>query len=105
MTNPNDDRDLASSSPSPDRSRHHRRRVSHNDVQRSPSPAPSDATVDLPDRFDKYGRRKPERGEDPLADQIEEIFAGKGTAGKIFNSLAGALGVDDGGNRERRRRR
>ena len=99
-----DDSDF-SSSPSPDRSRHHRRRVSHNDVQRSPSPTHSDATVDLPDRFDKHGRRKPEKGDDPLADKIDEFLSGKGPAGSIFNKLVGALGADEGGHGDRKGRR
>lgn len=102
----------SSSSPSPDRSRHLRRRVSHNDVAavdvgRSPSPVPSDATVDLPDRFYKDGRRKPQKGEDPLADTLDEVLGGRGPVGKIFKSLVGGLGgagagAGGGGRRERR---
>jgi hypothetical protein len=75
-------------------------------VERSPSPAPSDATVELPPRFDKYGRPKPEKGEDLLADTLEEVLSGNGFAGKLFTRLTGALGLDDnegGGSRSRRR--
>lgn len=71
----------------------------------------SDATVDLPPRFDEQGNR---RREDPLADKINDILAGRGTAGGLFRRLTGDLlggngGVDEGngsGNgRSRRRRR
>lgn len=72
---------------------------------RSPSPTPSDATVDLPPRFDQYGRRRPEKGEDPLADTLEDILNGNGPAGKLFNKFTGALGLSDGGDSDRARRR
>lgn len=93
---------------------HHRRRASQSDAPlRSPSPTSSDATVDLPPRFDKYGRRRPEKGDDPLADTLEDILNGEGPAGRIFSKFAGALGLSDGGDgdgdrdrdRDRRRRR
>ena len=51
----------------------------------------SDSTVDLPARFDDRGRRLPERGEDPLADKIEELLHGRGTAGKLFAKITGDL--------------
>ena len=38
----------------------------------------SDSTEELPARFDKYGRRLPERGENDLADRFEEILKGRG---------------------------
>lgn len=49
---------------------------------RSASPASDDSgqTVDLPPRFDKDGRKKPERGDNQLADQIEAIV-GNGRMG------------------------
>ena len=84
---------------------HHRRRASQNDVIRSPSPTLSDATVDLPPRFDKHGRRRPEKGDDPLADALEEILSGKGPAGKFFTKFTDALGLSDNDDRARRRRR
>ena len=71
---------------------HHRRQASQNDLERSPSPAPSDATLELPPRFDQYGRRRPEKGEDPLADALEDILSGNGPAGKLFSKVTGALG-------------
>jgi hypothetical protein len=55
------------------------------------SPAPSDQTIDLPERFDKHGRKKPELGEDPLADKLDNILAGKGTTGKLFGNFVDGL--------------
>lgn len=72
---------------------------------RSPSPTLSDATVDLPPRFDQHGRRRPEKGDDPLADALEDMLSGKGPAGKLFNKFTGALGVSDGDDQARRRRK
>lgn len=74
---------------------------------RPPSPAHSDSTIDLPQRFDEKGRRIPEKGEDPLTDTIEGLLGGGGGFGKL---LKGFLGGDDdplgdGGKKERRRRR
>ncbi|RDW90839.1 DUF3824 domain-containing protein [Aspergillus mulundensis] len=34
----------------------------------------SDATVDLPDRFDRQGRLLPQPGDDPLADKVENLL-------------------------------
>jgi hypothetical protein len=48
----------------------------------------SGETIDLPPRFDELGRRK---GDDPLADKLEDILSGRGTAGKLFSRLAGDL--------------
>lgn len=90
--------------------RHHRRARSRDDVSRPPSPAPSDATIDLPDRFDQYGRKKPEKGDDPLADKVEELLGGKGRGGRWLNKLMGEVdeednaGADDVGGREYRDR-
>jgi hypothetical protein len=62
------------------------------------SPA-SDETVDLPERFDKYGRKKPEAGEDLLAGRLEEFLNGKGAARKLFGNFAdGLLGGSRGGS-------
>ncbi|MCJ1316437.1 hypothetical protein MMC15_001758 [Xylographa vitiligo] len=126
------DFDQNSSNGSPDRNRHRRRRTArddydsydsessidhghrsnrrsrrHHDEPRTPSPAPSDETIELPARFDDKGRRKPERGDDPIADKIEEFLAGKGSAGKLFKNLTDGL-LGGGGakesNRDRRRR-
>jgi len=54
----------------------------------SPSSVSSGETINLPPRFDELGRRK---GDDPLADQLEDILNGRGTAGKLFSRLAGDL--------------
>lgn len=101
-----------------DRRKHHRRRRSHDpstyrrgdepsstsgstrgkaapDLERVTSPADSDATIELPPRFDDKGRRKTDEGDDPLADKVDEILAGKGAAGKMFgNFLDGLFGPD-----------
>ena len=127
------DFDQNSSNGSPDRNRHRRHRNArddydsyesessidhghrsnrqsrhHHDEPRSPSPAPSDETIDLPARFDEKGRRKPEKGEDPIAEKIEEFLAGKGSAGKLFKNLTdGLLGggaKEKEKDRDRRRR-
>lgn len=88
--------------------RHHdHRRTSQADDIRSPSPAPSDTTVDLPDRFDQYGRRKPEKGEDLLADKFEDLLRNE-AVGKFLGRLTGAFGGgsdgDEVGGRRRKRR-
>lgn len=70
----------------------HRQHAVHTNPSRSPSPAPSDATLDLPQRFDKYGRPIVQTGEDPLADAIEGLLAGTGVAGKFLGKLAAGLG-------------
>ena len=115
--------------------RHHRRRKSHDpssssatasssrpqplppqpqpDVDRNATLSPaSDDTVDLPERFDKQGRRKLVPGEDPLADKLEDILAGKGLGRRLFGNFADGLlggsrggpasGNGDGNNRRRR---
>lgn len=55
------------------------------------SPAPSDETIDLPERFDKQGRKKPELGDDPVADRLDNILAGKGATGKLFGNFVDGL--------------
>ncbi|EXJ56489.1 hypothetical protein A1O7_06833 [Cladophialophora yegresii CBS 114405] len=90
--------------------RRHRRRRSHEpqssrggpsssskgpELERVASPADSDATIELPPRFDEKGRRKTSPGDDPLADRLDEILAGKGAAGKLFgNFLDGIFGPE-----------
>lgn len=97
----------AKNSPRSRRRHHDRRRASQTDDIRSPSPAPSDTTVDLPDRFDRYGRRKPEKGEDLLADKFEDLLRNE-AVGKFLGRLTGAFGGgsdgDGVGGRRRRRR-
>lgn len=34
----------------------------------------SDATIDLPDRFDRQGRLLPQPDDDPLADRVENLL-------------------------------
>jgi len=54
---------------------------------RSASPASSrhsNETIVLPDRFDRHGRKKPERGDDPLVDKIQDLLSGRGTMGKLL---------------------
>ena len=60
----------------------------------------SDGTVDLPARFDEHGNRK---SDDALSDKIHDMLAGRGVAGKFFQSLTGGLtgggnGSDGGGD-------
>ena len=66
----------------------------------------SDETEYLPDRFDRDGRKKPERGDDPLADKIEDFLGGKGSAGKLFKNITEGFlgGGDKDRDRDRRRR-
>jgi hypothetical protein len=101
-------RSLHPESADPERRRHRRRR-SHEpsssradassssrgpELERVASPD-SDVTVDLPARFDEKGRKKTEPGDDPLADRLDEMLAGKGAAGKVFgNFLDGLFGPD-----------
>jgi hypothetical protein len=72
---------------------------------RPTSPAESDATVELPARFDEKGRKKAEAGEDPIANRIDEIMHGKGAAGKLFGNFVdgifGPEGRKKGKDRER----
>lgn len=39
----------------------------------SPDSVASDATIELPERFDRHGRRK---AEDPVADKLEQVLSG-----------------------------
>lgn len=55
------------------------------------SPAPSDETIDLPARFDKSGRKKAQAGEDPIADRLDDILAGKGATGRLFGNFVDGL--------------
>jgi hypothetical protein len=70
------------------------------------SPTGSDVTVDLPERFDRRGRKKPERGDDAVADFLDQMLSGKGPGGKylkkLFAGAGGDEGDDHGGHRRRR---
>ena len=61
-------------------SRHRHKRRRSNDHRRSRSDSPNDSdsgeTVDLPPRFDSHGKRVPERGEDPIADTVQDLISG-----------------------------
>ena len=50
--------------------------LDHPRRDRDPSPTGSDATVDLPPRFDDTGRKRSVAGEDPLADRFEGVLGG-----------------------------
>ncbi|KAL9103304.1 MAG: hypothetical protein Q9163_001646 [Psora crenata] len=93
-----------------DSGRRHRRSDKARKDSRSPSPASSNSTIDLPERFDKYGRPLPGTGENDFADKFQEILEGKGSMGRLLKSwgLAGDGSNDDdgeNGGRKRRRRR
>jgi hypothetical protein len=61
-------------------SEHRRKRRRSNDHRRSRSDSPvtsdSGETVELPPRFDSHGKRVPERGEDPIADTVQDLLSG-----------------------------
>ena len=73
---------------------------------RPTSPAESDATVDLPARFDNQGRKKTEAGDDPVADRIDEMLKGKGVGGRLFGNFVdgifGPEGRDGRGKKDKR---
>jgi hypothetical protein len=83
------------------RRRHRSRDPSTHRRTGSPDSVNSTETVELPARFDQEGRKVPERGEDPLADKIEDLFSGKGLAGGILKRLTGDL-LGDGSGKKRR---
>ena len=65
-------------------------------MRRVTSPTDSEATIDLPSRFDEKGRKKQEPGDDPLADKFQDILQGKGPAGKVIGDfIDGLFGSDD----------
>jgi hypothetical protein len=72
---------------------------------RTPSGYESDVTTDLPPRFDRDGNRKPESTGNELADRIQDLLAGKGTAGKLFKGLLEGAAGGGSGDRERESRR
>ena len=80
----NVERDRAHDQDQGDRSHRSRR---NDDERRPSSPTDSDETVELPERFDKYGRKKSERGDDPIAEKIEEFLQGSSGVGKLFKSV------------------
>ena len=83
----------------------HRQRAARQD-SRTPSPAPSDETVDLPERFDEQGRPKPATDEDPLVNTIQDFLGGKNSVGRMFLTLTdGLTGSGVGNSRDERRRK
>jgi hypothetical protein len=60
---------------------------------RTPSGYESDVTTDLPPRFDRDGNRKPESTGNELADRIQDLLAGKGTAGSFLRGCWRVLQV------------
>lgn len=97
--------DSEGSTPRRDR---HRRRSNNNEDAHSPSPASSESTIDLPERFDERGKRVPEANENPFAEKIQEAFRGKGSMGKMLKDLGLAGDGDDehrDRDRDKRRRR
>ena len=88
----------------PQERRHRRHRQSSSD-SRTPSPAESDSTVDLPERFDQRGRRLPENDEDPLTKGIQDLLSGKGSLSKALQSFGIGGSSDDNSDGGRRRRR
>ncbi|KAB8346038.1 hypothetical protein FH972_023090 [Carpinus fangiana] len=79
-----------------------RARESHRSA--SPASDESDETIVLPDRFDREGRKKRERGDDPLADAIQDMLQGRGSAGQMLHRFAGDL-IRAGPSSGRRRNR
>lgn len=79
--------------------RRSRRKDRESQQARSDSPAQSDSTIDLPERFDRDGRPRPQaKNDDSIADKIEDLLAGKTTPGKLFKGLAAnLLGGGSGG--------
>jgi len=65
----------------------------------------SDDTEDLPARFDNEGRRVPER-DDAVMEKIQDMLAGKGSAGNFLRRLTGDfLGGGQSEDENGRRRR
>ena len=99
------------SSAGKDRRHRGKRHRDHHHDSPSSSPAHSDETVDLPERFDHHGQRvsSADEGKDPMMAKIEDLLNGKGAAGKLIKSLTdGFLGGGDGDkdrDRDIRRRR
>lgn len=86
---------------------HSRSRSNSRTRSGSPSSISSGETIELPPRFDPNGRPVAQRGEDPLADTVEDFLAGRSSAGKIFQKFTGDfLGPGDaGGGRSSGKRR
>lgn len=77
-------------------SEHRRKRRRSNDNRRSRghslTGSDSGETVDLPPRFDSHGKRVPERGEDPIADTVQDIISGLLGGGSGGGGSSGSRG-------------
>ena len=87
--------------------RHHHR-SSSDDQHRPSSPGDSDSTVELPERFDERGRSLPQQDNDAMAN-IEELLSGRGSVGRLLQTIGLGGESDDGdgdrhGDRRRHRR-
>ncbi|TKA78877.1 hypothetical protein B0A55_03806 [Friedmanniomyces simplex] len=112
----NDERHTDSESKNDDRKHHRRRRRGEDERGRggdghrdSPGStrdkyereSESDGTVELPERFDEQGNKKPDG--DPLADGITKLLGGAGFA-DLLGRLGGGGGQDEDSGRSGRRR-
>jgi hypothetical protein len=62
-------------------------------------------TVELPRRFDEHGNRKHESVGDDLAERLQQLLSGRGSAGSFFKGIAGSLMDEGSGDRRRSRER
>jgi len=83
---------------------HKRRRSDRHRRSRSNSPVSDESgqTEDLPPRFDPSGRRVPGRGEDPIADRVEDLLS-SGFFQNVADNLLGA-GSSKSSSKSARRR-
>jgi len=73
-------------------SHHHRHHRKHS--ERAISPTSDDlghTTTQFEDGSEEQGHKKGERGEDAVADKLEDILNGRGTMGKLFQKVTGDL--------------
>ncbi len=72
-------------------SHHHRHHRKHYERAISPTSDDLGQTSQFEDGFEEQGHKKAERGEDPVADKLEDILNGRGTMGKLFQKVTGDL--------------
>jgi hypothetical protein len=58
---------------------------------RPPHDSDSEDTVELPRRFDEHGNRKSESIGDELAERLQDLLAGRASAGSFFKGIASSL--------------
>ena len=73
--------------------------------EREPHDSDSEATIDLPRRFDEHGNRKSDSMGDELAERLQDLLAGRASAGSFFKSIASSLSQSQEGSRDGRRLR